>query len=49
MKIVKIIVLVLLVAFVCIQFVPKELNQSDAVPETDFMLVNDVPNAINNK
>ncbi|WP_072403640.1 heme-binding domain-containing protein [Flaviramulus basaltis] len=49
MKIVKIIVLVLLVAFVGIQFVPTERNQSDVVPKTDFMLVNDVPKEIENK
>lgn len=49
MKIVKIIAIVLLVAFVGIQFVHIDLNQSDSVPKTDFMLVNDVPNDINNK
>ena len=43
MKIVKIIVLVLLVAFVGIQFVPTVLNQSDIVPKTDFLLVNNAP------
>ena len=40
MKIVKIIALILLVGFVGIQFVPTDLNQSDTVPETDFLLVN---------
>jgi len=40
MKIVKIIALVLLACFVGIQFVPTELNQSDIVPKTDFLLVN---------
>jgi hypothetical protein len=49
MKILKIIVLVLLVAFVGIQFVPTERNQSDIVPKTDFMLVNNVPEIIKNK
>ncbi|WP_282030735.1 heme-binding domain-containing protein [Winogradskyella eximia] len=49
MKIVKKIVLVLLVAFVGIQFIPTERNQSDIVPVTDFMLVNKVPNNIKNK
>ena len=49
MRIVKIIALVLLVAFVGIQFVPTERNQSNVVPITDFMLVNDVPNNIKNK
>ncbi|MEQ3676138.1 MAG: heme-binding domain-containing protein [Dokdonia sp.] len=49
MKIVKIIAIVLLVAFVGIQFIPTTRNQSDSVPETDFMLVNDVPENIQNK
>ena len=43
MKIVKIIAIVLLVAFVGIQFIPTTRNQSDTVPSTDFMLVNNVP------
>ncbi|WJJ96417.1 heme-binding domain-containing protein [Algibacter luteus] len=49
MKAVKIIAIVLLVAFVGIQFMPVERNQSDGVPKTDFMLVNDVPSDIKNK
>ena len=49
MKIAKIIALILLIGFVGIQFVPTDLNQSDTVPKTDFMLVNDVPNDIKNK
>lgn len=49
MRIVKIIVLVLLVAFVGIQFIPAERNQSDTVPSTDFMLVNNVPETIQKK
>lgn len=49
MKIVKIILLILLVAFAGIQFIPAERNQTDIVPKTDFMLVNDVPNDIKNK
>ncbi|GGK18567.1 heme-binding protein [Yeosuana aromativorans] len=49
MKVVKIIALVLLVVFVGIQFVKTPRNQSDVVPKTDFMLVNDVPKAIGNK
>ncbi|MCK8480962.1 heme-binding domain-containing protein [Psychroserpens algicola] len=49
MKIVKNIMLVLLVVFVGIQFIPTEGNQSDIVPKTDFMLVNNVPNDIKNK
>lgn len=49
MKTFKIIVLVILVAFVGIQFVPTERNQSNSVPATDFMVVNAVPNAIKTK
>ncbi len=49
MKIVKIIALVLLVAFVGIQFVPTGRNQSDIVPKTDFMKVNEVPDQVKNK
>lgn len=49
MKIVKIIALVLLVVFVGIQFVPTTRNQSDVVPKTDFMLINDVPKEIKKK
>ena len=40
MKIAKIIALILLFGFVGIQFVPTDLNQSDTVPKTDFLLVN---------
>jgi hypothetical protein len=46
MKFVKIIVLVLLVAFIAIQFFPTERNQSDVVPKTDFLLVNKPPKEI---
>ncbi|MBR9916073.1 MAG: heme-binding domain-containing protein, partial [Algicola sp.] len=49
MKILKIIAIVLLVAFVGIQFIPTTRNQSEVVPKTDFILVNDVPNDIKNK
>lgn len=49
MKIVKIIVLVLLVTFVGIQFVPTVHNQSERTPKADFMLVNDVPKDVKNK
>jgi hypothetical protein len=48
-KIIKIIVLFVLVAFVGIQLVPTTRNQSDFVPVTDFMLVTDVPKAISEK
>ncbi|CAM1368597.1 heme-binding domain-containing protein [Tenacibaculum sp. HL-MS23] len=47
MKIVKIIALVLVVCFVGIQFMPTELNQSNIVPKTDFLLVNNTPKNIN--
>lgn len=49
MKIVKIIAIVLLVAFVGIQFIPTTRNQSDTVPSTDFILVNNVPETIQKK
>ena len=41
--------MVLLICFVGIQFVPTELNQSDVVPKTDFMLVYNVPKTIQHK
>lgn len=46
MRIVKIIALVLLVVFVGIQFVPTKQNQSNVVPKTDFLLVNNPPKNI---
>lgn len=49
MKIVKISALILLVALVGIQFVPTKRNQSNTVPKTDFMLVNNVPQKIQDK
>lgn len=49
MKILKIIVLLLLVAFIAIQFFPIELNKSDIIPKTDFLLVNTVPETIQKK
>ncbi len=49
MKIVKIIALFLLVAFVGIQFFSTSRNQSDTIPRTDFMMVNDVPETIQKK
>ena len=48
MKIFKIVILILLVVFVGIQFIPTKRNQSDFVPDTDFMLVNNVPENISN-
>ena len=38
--------IILLIAFVGIQFVPIERNQSDIVPKTDFLLVNNPPKNI---
>ena len=49
MKIVKIIAIIALVGFVGIRFIPTERNQSDTVPESDFMLVNNVPETIQKK
>ena len=49
MKKIKIIALILLLAFVGIQFIPTNRNQSDIVPATDFILVNNVPDNIKNK
>ena len=49
MRIVKIILMFLIIAFVGIQFVPTSRNISDTVPKTDFMEINKVPNAIQNE
>lgn len=49
MKLVKIIAIILLVVFVGIQFIPVDLNQSNSIPRTDFMMVNDVPKGIKDK
>ncbi|CAM4020793.1 heme-binding domain-containing protein [Gillisia hiemivivida] len=49
MKVIKIIALVLLVAFIGIQFIPTDRNQSSVVLDTDFMVVNNVPASIENK
>ena len=46
MKSIKIAGSVLLIAFVGIQFVPTERNLSDSVPNTDFMVANEVPKNI---
>lgn len=43
MKVFKIIGMVLLVSFVGIQFIPTERNQSNALFDTDFLLVNQTP------
>ncbi len=46
MKTLKVIALILLLVFVGIQFIPTERNQSDLVPKTDFLLVNNTPENI---
>ena len=43
MKIIKIIAWIVLAALVVIQFFPVDYNQSETIPQTDFMLVNNVP------
>lgn len=43
MKVVKIVAIVLLVGIVVIQFFPTSRNQSNTIPKSDFMVVNDVP------
>ena len=49
MKTIKIIVLVFFVVFVGIQFVPTNRNQSKVVSKSDFMLVNNVPQGVQDK
>tara|TARA_R110002074_G_scaffold4778_4_gene23425 strand:+ start:1008 stop:1460 length:453 start_codon:yes stop_codon:yes gene_type:complete len=49
MKIFKRIAIVLLIVLVGIQFVPTKRNQSDTIPVSDFMTVNNVPKTVNNK
>lgn len=46
MKALKIIAVVLLVVFVGIQFIPTNRNQSEKIPPTDFMMVNNVPREV---
>ena len=48
MKIAKVIGWVLLIVLVGIQFVSTTRNQSDIVPTTDFMIVNNVPKPVEN-
>ncbi len=43
MKIAKIIVWIALATFLVIQFFPVNYNKSETIPQTDFMLVNNVP------
>ena len=49
MKFFKIIALVLLIAFVVIQFLPNQLNKSQTTLKSDFLVVNNVPTSIKNK
>ena len=44
MKITKVIAIIVLIVLVGIQFVPTKRNKSDVTPQTDFMLVSEVPN-----
>ncbi|MCG2431094.1 heme-binding domain-containing protein [Aequorivita xiaoshiensis] len=46
MKILKIIAPILLVALLGIQFIPTTRNQSEFVPKTDFIKVNNTPDNI---
>lgn len=43
MKLVKIISWITLIIFAVIQFFPVNYNQSETIPQTDFMIVNKVP------
>ena len=45
-RILKILLLVLLVAFIAIQFFPTQRNESDIVARTDFLIVNKSPKDI---
>ncbi|WP_166967045.1 heme-binding domain-containing protein [Yeosuana marina] len=49
MRILKIIAWIALVALVVIQFFPVTLNKSDTIPQSDFMIVNQVPATIKNQ
>lgn len=46
MKFLKTIALILLIVFIAIQFFPTERNESDVIPKTDFLLVNNPPENI---
>ncbi len=48
MKVIKIVILVLITGLVGIQFFPASLNQSTAIPITDFKKTVKVPNNIQN-
>lgn len=49
MKVFKTIAWIALIAFIVIQFFPINRNESYTTPETDFMLVNNVPEKIQKK
>ncbi|TXK77002.1 heme-binding domain-containing protein [Mesonia sp. K4-1] len=49
MKFLKIIAWLALVALIVIQFFPIILNESDTVPQSDFMVENQVPATIKNR
>tara|TARA_R100001369_G_scaffold43795_1_gene69899 strand:- start:566 stop:1021 length:456 start_codon:yes stop_codon:yes gene_type:complete len=49
LKFIKIIAWLALVALIVIQFFPITLNESDTVPQSDFMIVNQVPATIKNR
>lgn len=49
MKVFKIIAWIALIAFIVIQFFSINRNESYTTPETDFMLVNNVPEKIQKK
>ncbi|MAK36344.1 MAG: hypothetical protein CMC15_09230 [Flavobacteriaceae bacterium] len=49
MKFLKIIAWLSLVGLIVIQFFPITLNESDTVPQSDFMVVNQVPATIKNR
>ena len=49
MKITKVIAIIVLIVLVGIQFVPTKRNKSDVTPQTDFMLVSEVPITIQNQ
>ncbi|MBT8275194.1 MAG: heme-binding domain-containing protein [Bacteroidia bacterium] len=49
MKFIKIIAWLALVALIVIQFFPITLNESDTVPQSDFMVENQVPATIKNR
>ncbi|MDD3722967.1 MAG: heme-binding domain-containing protein [Lutibacter sp.] len=46
MKVLKIILLIMLLVFVGIQFIPTNRNQSNIVPATDLMMVYNVPKKV---